>query len=63
MEEAGVAAVSVDRFLAIHLRLRYQELVTHLRVVAVVIWVLHLFASFLSFWVFFDIYAPYYSSY
>ena len=65
MEEASVAAVSVDRFLAIHLHLRYQELVTHKRVVAVVIsiWVLHLFASFLSFWVFFDIYAPYYSSY
>ena len=30
-------AVSVDRFLAIHLHLRYQELVTHKRVVAVVI--------------------------
>ena len=63
MEEAGVAAVTVDRFLAIHLHLRYQELVTHKRVVAVVIWLLHLFASFLSFWVFFDIYAPYYSSF
>ena len=33
----GVVAVSVDRFLAIHLHLRYQELVTHKRVVAVVI--------------------------
>ena len=32
-----VVAVSVDRFLAIHLHLRYQELVTHKRVVAVVI--------------------------
>ena len=31
----GVVAVSVDRFLAIHLHLRYQELVTHKRVVAV----------------------------
>jgi len=33
----GVVALSVDRFLAIHLHLRYQELVTHKRVVAVVI--------------------------
>ena len=33
----GVVATSVDRFLAIHLHLRYQELVTHKRVVAVVI--------------------------
>ena len=43
----GVLAVSVDRFLAIHLHLRYQELVTHKRVVAVVIsiWVLSVFLS------------------
>ena len=33
----GVVALSLDRFLAIHLHLRYQELVTHKRVVAVVI--------------------------
>ena len=33
----GVITISVDRFLAIHLHLRYQELVTHKRVVAVVI--------------------------
>ena len=32
----GVVAISVDRFLAIHLHLRYKELVTHRRVVAVV---------------------------
>ena len=32
-----VVAITVDRFLAIHLHLRYQELVTHKRVVAVVI--------------------------
>ena len=38
----GVFAITVDRFLAIHLHLRYQELVTPKRVVAVVI----------SFWVF-----------
>ena len=33
----GVFALAVDRFLAIRLHLRYQELVTHKRVVAVVI--------------------------
>ena len=32
----GVVALSVDRFLAIHLHLRYQEIVTRKRVVAVV---------------------------
>ena len=49
----GVMAVSVDRFLAIHLHLRYQELVTHKRVLAVVIsiWVLSVFDSFSMFWV------------
>ena len=38
----NVVAISVDRFLAIHLHLRYQELVTHKRVVTAVIliWVL-----------------------
>ena len=33
----GVVAVSVDRLLAVHLHLRYQELVTHRRVVIIVI--------------------------
>ena len=33
----SILAISVDRFLAIHLHLRYQELVTHKRVVALVI--------------------------
>ena len=33
----GIFTLAVDRFLAIHLHLRYQELVTHKRVVAVVI--------------------------
>ena len=33
----GVVALAADRFLALHLHLRYQELVTHKRVVAVVI--------------------------
>ena len=43
----GIVALSADRFLAIHLHLRYQELVTHKRVVAVVIsiWA---FSAFLS---------------
>ena len=35
--EFGVMALSADRFLAIRLHLRYKELVTHSRVVAVVI--------------------------
>ena len=54
----GVMAVSVDRFLAIHLHLRYQELVTHKRVVAVVIsiWVFSAFLSLLTLWVPLDIY-------
>ena len=44
----GVVAVSVDRFLAIRLHLRYQELVTHKRVVSVVIsiWVISAFLPF-----------------
>ena len=49
----GVVAVSVDRFLAIHLHLRYQELVTHKRVVAVVIsnWALSVFLPLTMFWI------------
>ena len=41
----GIAALSIDRFLAIHLHLRYQGLVTHRRVVAVVVlvWILSVF--------------------
>ena len=47
----GVMALSADRFLAIHLHLRYQELVTHKRVVAVVIsiWVLSAILSLVAF--------------
>ena len=41
-----VVAISVDRFLAIHLHLRYQELVTHKRVVTAVILIWVLCASF-----------------
>ena len=46
----GVFALTVDRFLAIHLHLRYQQLVTYKRVVAVVIsvWLLSALISFLS---------------
>ena len=48
----GVVALSVDRFLAIHLHLRYQELVTHKRVVAVVIsmWLFSLFLPLMMVW-------------
>ena len=48
----GVTALSADRFLAIHLHLRYQELVTHKRVVAVVISI-WMFSAILSLFVFF----------
>ena len=53
----GVVALSVDRFLAIQLHLRYQELVTHKRVVSVMIliWVLTGFIFFMIWWVSFDI--------
>ena len=55
----AVVAISVDRFLAIHLHLRYQELVTHKRVVAAMIstWVLSVFVSFSTFWIPLDIYS------
>ena len=45
----SVVAITVDRFLAIHLHLRYQELVTQKRVIAVVIsiWVISAFLSLL----------------
>ena len=48
----GVVALSIDRFLAIYLHLRYQELVTHKRVVAVVIsiWMLSTFLSLTMLW-------------
>ena len=47
----GVVAVSVGRFLAIHLHLRYQKLVTHKRVAAVVIliWLLSVIFSVVVF--------------
>ena len=45
----SVVAITVDRFLAVHLHLRYQELVTHKRVIAVVIsiWIISPFLSLL----------------
>ena len=48
----GVVAVSIERFLAVHLHLRYQELVTHKRVVYMVIsiWVYSIFVSSMTFW-------------
>ena len=48
----GVTALSADRFLAIHLHLRYQELVTHKRVVGVVtaIWLFSVFLSLVWLW-------------
>ena len=49
----GVVAESVDRFLAFYLHLRYQELVTHKRVVAVVIsiWLFSALYSSMTLWV------------
>ena len=46
-----MVSLSADRFLAIHLHLRYQELVTHKRVVAVVISTWILSASISMIWV------------
>ena len=40
-------AVSVDRLLAVHLHLRHQELVTHRRVVIVVIGI-RVYSAFVS---------------
>ena len=50
---SGVAAISLDRFLAIHLHLRYHELVTYTHVLVVVIfnWMLSAFVSLMWFWV------------
>ena len=49
----GVVALVADRFLALHLHLRYQELVTHKRVVAVVIliWIISAILMLLSIWI------------
>ena len=57
-----VVAISVDRFLAIHLHLRYLELVTHKRVIAVVIsiWLLSVFHRIPMFWIPTDVYSRIY---
>ena len=46
-------ALTADRFLALHLHLRYQELVTHKRVVAVVIsiWIISAIPMLLFIWI------------
>ena len=49
----NVVTISLDRFLAVHLHLRYQELVTHKRVIAAVISI-WLFSAIISFSVFWD---------
>ena len=49
----GIVALAADRFLAVHLHLRYQELVTHKRVVAVVIsiWIISAILMLLLIWI------------
>ena len=49
----GVVALAADRFLAVYLHLRYQELVTHKRVVAVVIsiWTISAILVLLLIWI------------
>ena len=49
----GVVALTADRFLALHLHLRYKELVTLKRVVAVVIsiWIISAILMLLSIWI------------
>ena len=49
----GVVALTADRFLAVHLHLRYKELVTHKRVVAVVIsiWIISAILMLMITWI------------
>ena len=49
----GVTFFSLHRFLAVYLHLRYQELVTHERVVVVIVskWVFSAVLSFLRLWI------------
>ena len=48
----GIVALSLERFLAVHLHLRYQELVTHKRVLGLTIsaWVFSALLSFFCLW-------------
>lgn len=57
---SGVVAVSVDRFMAIHLHLRYQEHVTHKRVVSLVIsiWLISLVTALTPLWLPSEIFNP-----
>ena len=52
----GIVGITLERFLAIFLHLRYQELVTHKRVIAVVIliWVFSAFFDLRMFWLLSD---------
>ena len=49
----GVTFLTLDRFLAVHLHLRYQQLVSHKRVVVVMVskWVFSAVLSFLRLWI------------
>ena len=49
----GAVALAADRFLAVHFYCRYQELVTHKRVVTVVIsiWIISAILLLLSIWI------------
>ena len=49
----GIVALAADRFLAVHLHLRYQELVTHKRVVTVVIsiWIISAILMLMHKWI------------
>ena len=49
----GIMALSVDRFLAVHLHLRYRELVTYKRVLrlAILTWVFSALLSFICRWI------------
>ena len=59
----GVTALCADRYLAIYLHLRYQELVPHKRVTIAVtsIWVFSTLTSLLSFWISTNIMFAYYA--
>ena len=57
---SSVVAVSVDMFLAIHLHLRYQQHVTHKRVVGLVIsiWLISMVIAFTPLWLRAEIFNP-----
>ena len=59
----SVTALCADRYLAIYLHLRYQELVTHkdVTIAATSIWVFSALTSLLSFWISTNIMVAYYA--